>query len=74
MPREPLVSVTVSLDKMDVNIMSGYMNEIALLKRLEGNSRIIRLIGSEIDKAGPGGSGHHNKCAEIDLASCFRIR
>ena len=38
--------------------MSGYMNEISLLKRLEGNHRIIRLIDSEV-KAGPDGSKGH---------------
>ena len=61
----------VSLDKTDAETMSGYMNEIALLKRLEGNSRIIRLIDSEL-KAGPGGSKGHlllvMECGEIDLA------
>jgi serine/threonine-protein kinase TTK/MPS1 len=61
----------VSLDKTDSDTMNGYMNEIALLKRLEGNSRIIRLIDSEL-KAGPGGSKGHlllvMECGEIDLA------
>ncbi|KAF7324286.1 TTK protein kinase [Mycena sanguinolenta] len=62
----------VSLDKTDAETMSGYMNEIALLKRLDGNSRIIiRLIDSEV-KAGPGGSKGHlflvMECGEIDLA------
>ncbi|KAJ2919207.1 hypothetical protein MD484_g1212, partial [Candolleomyces efflorescens] len=61
----------VSLDKTDNETMSGYMNEIALLKRLEGNSRIIRLIDSEV-KAGPGGSKGHlllvMECGEVDLA------
>jgi len=61
----------VSLDKTDADTMSGYMNEIALLKRLEGNSRIIRLVDSEV-KAGPGGSKGHlllvMECGEVDLA------
>ena len=61
----------VSLDETDPDTMSSYMNEIALLKRLEGNSRIIRLIDSEV-KAGPGGSKGHlllvMECGEIDLA------
>ncbi|KXN88242.1 Serine/threonine-protein kinase mph1 [Leucoagaricus sp. SymC.cos] len=61
----------VSLDRTDNEMMSGYMNEIALLKRLEGNSRIIRLIDSEV-RAGPGGSKGHlllvMECGEIDLA------
>ncbi|CCM01879.1 uncharacterized protein FIBRA_03950 [Fibroporia radiculosa] len=61
----------VSLDKTDAETMNGYMNEIALLKRLEGNGRIIRLIDSEL-KAGPGGSKGHlmlvMECGEIDLA------
>lgn len=45
----------VSLDKTDPETMSGYMNEIALLKRLEGNNRIIRLMDSEV-RPGPDGS------------------
>lgn len=61
----------VSLDKTDAETMSGYMNEISLLKRLEGNSRIIRLVDSEV-KAGPGGSKGAlmlvMECGEIDLA------
>ena len=61
----------VSLDKTDSDTMSGYINEIALLKRLDGNSRIIRLIDSEV-KAGPGGSKGHlllvMECGEIDLS------
>jgi serine/threonine-protein kinase TTK/MPS1 len=61
----------VSLDKADADTMSGYMNEIALLKRLDGNGRIIRLIDSEL-KAGPGGSKGHlllvMECGEIDLS------
>ncbi|CAL1713307.1 unnamed protein product [Somion occarium] len=61
----------VSLDRTDAETMSGYMNEIALLKRLDGNSRIIRLIDSEV-KAGPGGSKGLlmlvMECGEIDLA------
>ncbi|TFK28082.1 Pkinase-domain-containing protein [Coprinopsis marcescibilis] len=61
----------VSLDKTDTETMSGYMNEIALLKRLEGNNRIIRLIDSEV-KPGPGGSKGHlllvMECGEVDLA------
>jgi serine/threonine protein kinase len=48
----------VSLDKTDAETMSGYMNEIALLKRLEGNNRIIRLIDSEV-RPGPDGSKGH---------------
>jgi len=58
----------VSLDKTDAETMSGYMNEIALLKRLSGNSRIIRLVDSEV-KPGPGGAKGHlmlvMECGEI---------
>ncbi|EPQ54517.1 Pkinase-domain-containing protein, partial [Gloeophyllum trabeum ATCC 11539] len=61
----------VTLDQTDAETMSGYMNEIALLKRLEGNNRIIRLIDSEV-KSGPNGSKGllHlvMECGEIDLA------
>jgi serine/threonine-protein kinase TTK/MPS1 len=67
----------VSLDKTDAETMSGYMNEIALLKRLEGNSRIIRLIDSEV-KAGPGGSKGHlllvMECGEVDLSRLIQER
>lgn len=58
----------VSLDKTDTETINGYMNEIALLKRLGGNHRIIRLIDSEV-KSGPGGSKGHlmlvMECGEI---------
>lgn len=57
----------VSLDKTDEETMSGYMNEIALLKRLDGNSRIIRLIDSEV-KGGAGSKGYLMlvmECGEI---------
>ncbi|TDL17877.1 Pkinase-domain-containing protein [Rickenella mellea] len=61
----------VSLDKTDTETINGYMNEIALLKRLEGNHRIIRLIDSEV-KCGSGNSKGHlmlvMECGEIDLA------
>lgn len=66
----------VSLDKTDADTMSGYMNEIALLKRLEGNSRIIRLLDSEL-KPGPGGSKGHlmlvMECGEIGQCACLRL-
>jgi serine/threonine-protein kinase TTK/MPS1 len=58
----------ISLDKTDTETMNGYMNEIALLKRLEGNKRIIRLIDSEA-KAGAGTSKGYlhlvMECGEI---------
>lgn len=58
----------VTLDKTDNEAMNGYMNEIALLKRLDGNHRIIRLIDSEV-KPGTGGSKGYlllvMECGEI---------
>lgn len=45
----------VALDKTDADTINGYMNEIALLRRLGGNSRIIKLIDSEV-KGGVNGS------------------
>jgi serine/threonine-protein kinase TTK/MPS1 len=67
----------VALDKIDPETMSGYMNEIALLKRLDGNSRIIRLVDSEV-KAGPGGTKGSlllvMECGEIDLARLLSER
>lgn len=65
----------VTLDKTDTETLKGYMNEIALLKRLEGNSRIIRLIDSEV-KPGPGGSKGHlllvMEVGEIDFSSLLQ--
>jgi serine/threonine-protein kinase TTK/MPS1 len=61
----------VTLESIDTETLSGYMNEIALLRRLDGNNRIIRLIDSEV-KPGPGGSKGHlllvMECGEIDFA------
>ncbi|KAI9443267.1 kinase-like domain-containing protein [Lactarius indigo] len=61
----------VSLDRTDAETMNGYMNEIALLKRLSGNSRIIKLVDSEV-KPGPGGTKGHlmlvMECGEIDFS------
>ncbi|KIM66810.1 hypothetical protein SCLCIDRAFT_1210865 [Scleroderma citrinum Foug A] len=55
--------------------MKGYMNEIGLLKRLEGNNRIIQLFDSEV-KGGPGGTKGHlmlvMECGEIDLAKLLQ--
>lgn len=65
----------VSLDKTDAETMKGYMNEIGLLKRLEGNNRIIQLFDSEV-KGGPGGTKGHlmlvMECGEIDLAKLLQ--
>ena len=65
----------VSLDKTDAETMKGYMNEIGLLKRLEGNNRIIQLFDSEV-KAGPGGTKGYlmliMECGEIDLAKLLQ--
>ncbi|KZT19538.1 Pkinase-domain-containing protein [Neolentinus lepideus HHB14362 ss-1] len=61
----------VTLDQTDAETMNGYMNEIALLKRLEGNNRIIRLIDSEVKGASGGSKGVLHlvmECGEIDLA------
>lgn len=64
----------VSLDKTDADTMSGYMNEIALLKRLSGNNRIIQLVDSEL-RAGPGGNKGHlllvMECGEIGGSFLF---
>ncbi|KAF8521386.1 kinase-like domain-containing protein, partial [Hysterangium stoloniferum] len=58
----------VSLDRTDQETMQGYMNEIALLRRLKGNDRIIQLEESEVR----GGSRGHlmlvMECGEVDLA------
>ncbi|KAA1469800.1 kinase-like protein [Dentipellis sp. KUC8613] len=61
----------VNMEKLDEETMNGYMNEISLLKRLEGNHRIIRLFDSEL-KNGSGGSKGYlllvMECGEVDLA------
>ncbi|KAI0345704.1 kinase-like protein [Trametopsis cervina] len=68
---EVLAVKKVQLDDSDSETMHGYMNEIALLKRLEGNTRIIRLLDSEI-KQGSGGSKGMlflvMELGEVDLA------
>ena len=58
----------VSLDKSDNETISGYMNEIQLLKRLDGNQRIIRLIDSEIK-----GSSVANKGNLLLVLECGEI-
>jgi serine/threonine-protein kinase TTK/MPS1 len=61
----------VSLDKTDPDTMSGYMNEIALLKRLDGNNRIIRLFDSELREGTSGSKGNLllvMECGEVDLS------
>ncbi|KIY46524.1 Pkinase-domain-containing protein, partial [Fistulina hepatica ATCC 64428] len=65
----------VSLERTDNDTMAGYMNEISLLRRLEGNSRIIRLIDSETKEGPTGGKGHLlmvMECGEIDLAKLLQ--
>lgn len=59
----------VSLDKTDSETMSGFMNEIALLKRLDGNNRIIRLVDSEV-RQGPAGG---NKGLLLLVMECGEI-
>ncbi|KAH9933113.1 kinase-like protein [Epithele typhae] len=61
----------VTLDKVDQDTMQGYLNEISLLKRLEGNPRIIRLYDSELKQGGSTGKGSLMlvmEYGEIDLA------
>lgn len=58
----------VSLDKADTDTIKGYMNEIALLKRLDGNSRIIRLVDSEARMTNTSSKGYLHlvmECGEI---------
>jgi serine/threonine-protein kinase TTK/MPS1 len=69
----------VSLEKADGETIKGYMNEIALLKRLNGNNRIIRLIDSEARHTQVGGDGSQMKgylhlvmeCGEIGEWGCL---
>jgi len=67
----------VSLDKTDKETMEGYKNEIALLKRLDGNSRIIRLFDSEVRPGPNNGKGWLYlvmECGEIDLSTLLSSR
>lgn len=67
----------VSLDKIDSETMNSYMNEIALLKRLDGNDRIIRLVDSEVRPGPDGGKGSLMlvmECGEIDFARLMSER
>ena len=38
----------VTINDKEEETMDGYINEIQLLKRLDGNQRIIRLVDSEV--------------------------
>jgi serine/threonine-protein kinase TTK/MPS1 len=40
----------IKTEKLDESVLDGYKNEITLLKKLSGNSRIITLHDSEIKK------------------------
>ncbi|KAI0689694.1 Pkinase-domain-containing protein [Cytidiella melzeri] len=44
---EILAVKRVQLDQADQETLEGYRNEISLLKRLDGNDRIIRLVDSD---------------------------
>ncbi|KAI0086577.1 kinase-like domain-containing protein [Irpex rosettiformis] len=49
---EILALKRVQIDHSEPETMNGYMNEIRLLKRLDGNDRIIRLIDSDTKTTG----------------------
>jgi serine/threonine-protein kinase TTK/MPS1 len=40
----------VTLDRVDDSILSGYINEVSLLKRLSGRDGIIKLYDAEINE------------------------
>ena len=58
----------VSLDKASEEEIAGYRNEIILLRRLEGNKRIIKLIDAEMKGGSKGSLMMVMECGEIDLA------
>ncbi|KAH9891689.1 kinase-like domain-containing protein [Cubamyces lactineus] len=65
----------VALDKADADTIAGYMNEIGLLKRLDGNARIIRLLDSEVRQTTANSKGQLMlvmECGEIDLAKLLQ--
>jgi len=39
----------VAFDRVDDSILSGYINEVSLLKRLSGRDGIIKLYDAEIN-------------------------
>ncbi|EJC97891.1 kinase-like protein [Fomitiporia mediterranea MF3/22] len=65
----------VSLEKSDEDTVGGYLNEIALLKRLDGNKRIIRIIEHEVKNVGTskGSIQIVMECGEIDLARLCQV-
>ncbi|KAH7094144.1 kinase-like domain-containing protein [Auriculariales sp. MPI-PUGE-AT-0066] len=72
---KPVRSPTVSLENADDQTVSGYVNEISLLKRLCGNTRVIRLIDSEIHvNAGRRTLFMVMECGETDLAKMIAER
>jgi serine/threonine-protein kinase TTK/MPS1 len=58
----------VALDKSSEDEFNGYKNEISLLRRLEGNDRIIKLFDAEIRDEAKGTLLLVMECGEIDLA------
>ncbi|KIY71535.1 kinase-like protein [Cylindrobasidium torrendii FP15055 ss-10] len=67
----------VALDKTDQDTMQGFLNEISLLKRLEGHPRIITLIDSELKQGSGGTKGALClvlELGEIDLAKLLGER
>ena len=69
---EILAIKRVALDKSDSETINGYLNEMALLRRLDGNKRIIKLIDSEVKNGSGNNKGHLMlvmECGEIGLYS-----
>ncbi|KAH9841518.1 kinase-like domain-containing protein [Rhodofomes roseus] len=66
----------VSINDKEEETMDGYINEIQLLKRLDGNQRIIRLIDSEVRTPvnGKGSLTLVLEFGEIDLAKLLQER
>lgn len=56
----------VSLENADQATIESYRNEIELLKRLEGNKRIIKLV--EFDSSSKKSLLMVMECGEVDLA------
>ncbi|KZO90095.1 kinase-like protein [Calocera viscosa TUFC12733] len=63
----------VTLNQADDETLNSYQNEIALLNRLNGNDRIIRLIDSESSRK-KGSLVMVLECGEIDMANLLQER
>ena len=63
----------VALDRVDRDGIASYVNEIALLKRLDGNRRIIKLIDSELKPPSPNAKNVLTLVMELGEIGAFAV-